>query len=121
MDREAVIEACGANPEAEEEDEYESISSDEMSVIAAYMMGKPIDDFEAYGEAFQELVMGMAEDGTGALVDMIEGSGAAVDPAVLLAGLNPEVTKRMACAWAANLEYELPAEPTFGGWYGDLL
>ncbi len=121
LDREAVIEACGPNPDAEEEDEYESVSSDELSVIAAYMMGKPIDDPGEYGEAFQELVMGMAESGTGPLVDMIEGSGAAVDPAVLLAGLNPEAAKRMACAWAANLEYELPAEPTFGGWYGDLL
>ncbi len=121
FDREAVIEACGPNPDFEEEEEYESISSDEISVIAAYMMGKPRDDAGEYGEAFQELVMGMAEDGTGPLVDIIEGSGAAVDPAVLLAGLNPEVTKRMACAWAANLEYELPAEPSFGGWYGDLL
>ena len=121
IDREAVVELCGPNEEAEAEGEYESISSDEMSEIAAYMMGLPSDDPGEYGEAFQELVMGMAEDGTTLLVEMLKGSAATVDLAQLLAGLNPEAAKRMACAWAANLEYELPAEPVFGGWYGDLL
>ena len=121
IDREAVVELCGPNEEAEAEDEYESISSDEMSEISAYMMGLPSDDPGEYGGAFQELVMGMAEDGTTPLVEMLKGSAATVDLAQLLAGLNPEAAKRMACAWAVNLEYELPAEPAFGGWYGDLL
>jgi hypothetical protein len=121
IDREAVVDLCGPNEEAEDEDEYESISSDEMSEIAAYMMGLPPDDPGEYSKAFQELVMGMAEDGTTPLVEMLKGSSTKVDPAQLLAGLNPEAVKRMACAWATNLEYYLPAEPVFGGWYGDLL
>ena len=39
----------------------------------------------------------------------------------MLAGLGPETVKRVACAWAANLEYELPADAMTGGWYGDYL
>ncbi len=121
IDPQSVVELCGLNEDVEAEDDYESISSDEMSDISAYMMGLPSDDPGEYGTAFQELVMGMAEDGTTPLVEMLKGRVATVDLVQLLAGLNPEVTKRMACAWAFNLEYELPAEPAFGGWYGDLL
>ena len=121
IDFEAVAALCGPNEDTEAEDEYESISADEMSEISAYMMGLPSDDPAEYGEAFQDLVMGMAGDGTTPLVEMLEGSAASIDLAQLLAGLNPEAAKRMACAWAVNLEYELPAKPVFGGWYGDLL
>ncbi len=121
LDREEVAEVCGPVEDAEEDEEYESVSGDEMSEIAAYLMGVASDEPDEYGEAFQEMLMGMADSGTGPIVEMIEESGAEVDPKRLLSGLNPEAVKRMACAWAANLEYELPEEAAFGGWYGDLL
>jgi len=120
LDKEAVAEVCGP-PGEEAEEEYESVSGDEMSAIAAYLMGVAADDAGEYGEAFQELVMGMAEDGTASLGAMVEASGAKVNAAKLFAGLNPEAAKRLACAWAQNLEYELPGDAAFGGWYGDLL
>jgi hypothetical protein len=69
----------------------------------------------------QELVMAMAEEGTAPLASLVDdrlGVGAA---AKLLAGLNPDIAKRLACAWAANQEYELPADPEMGGWFGDYL
>jgi len=121
LDREAVAEVCGPAEEEEEEEDYESVSSDEMSEIAAYLMKVAGDDPGEYAEAFQDLVMAMAEDGTAPLAEVIEDSGAGVAAKKLFAGLNPEAVKRMACAWAANLEYELPTEAAFGGWYGDLL
>jgi len=43
----------------------------------------------------------------------------AVPPKALLAGLNPELAKRVACAWAANQEYEAPEDPVDGGWYAE--
>ena len=122
IDREAVLEACGTTPDEEEPDEeYESISGDELNSIAAFMMNVSADDAEGYSEAFQELVMAMAGEGTVPLPELLAEAGVENRAASLLAGLNPEVVKRMACAWAKNLEYELPAEAEFGGWYGDLL
>lgn len=122
IDKEAVVEVCGPRgEEAEDEDDYESVSGDEMSAIASYLMGAAADDADEYSEAFQELIMGMAENGTESLGALVADSGAGVNAAALFAGLNPEAAKRLACAWAANSEYELPAEAAFGGWYGDLL
>lgn len=120
LDRDAVEAVCGPF-EDEAEEEFESISVDVMSEVAAYLMNVPEDDPAEYSEAFQNLIMEMAETGTDPLVAMIEDSGAKVDPRRLFAGLNPEATKRLACAWAGNLEYELPADAVFGGWFGDLL
>ena len=63
----------------------------------------------------------MADGGADPLAEMLdERAGEAVSGG-LLAGLNPEVVKRVACAWAANLEYEAPADASLGGWYGDFL
>ncbi len=121
LDREAVAEVCAPPEEEEEDEEFESISADEMSEIAAYLMKVSGDDPGEYGEAFQELVMAMAEEGTAPLTGVIEDSGAEVTAKKLFAGLNTEAVKQMACAWAANLEYELPTDAIFGGWYGDLL
>ena len=33
--------------------------------------------------------------------------------------LSPTLIKEVACAWAANTEYESPSDPDFGGWYGE--
>lgn len=65
--------------------------------------------------------MAMAEDGTAPLAELVDGRLGEGAAGALLAGLNPDVAKRLACAWAANLEYELPADPEMGGWFGDYL
>jgi len=122
LDKEEVAEVCGPpTEEADEDEEYESVSGDEMSAVAAYLMGVAADDQDEYSEAFQELVMGMADDGTESLGEMVKGSGAGVNAGQLFAGLNPEAARQLACAWASNEEYELPSDAAFGGWYGDLL
>ena len=124
LDKEAVIEACGRiaeDDDDDEEEEFESISEDELNSIAAFLMNVEADDHEAYSEAFQELIIAMTEEGHVPLPDLLSKAGIEDGHATLLAGLNPEVIKRMACAWAKNQEYELPSEPEFGGWYGDLL
>jgi hypothetical protein len=122
VDKEALIEACGPIAEEDEDDEeYESISEDELNSIGAFLMNVDADDHEAYSEAFQALIVSMTEEGAVPLPDLLAEAGLEDGARTLLAGLNPEVIKRMACAWARNKEYELPSEPTFGGWYGDLL
>jgi len=127
IDKETILEACGPVPDGDEADdeEYESVSAEELNSVGAFLMNVTSDDPEAYTEAFQTLVSEMAEEGTaplsGLLGEFLEAAGLKTKPESLLAGLNPEAVKRMACAWASNLEYELPAEPEFGGWYGDFL
>ncbi len=120
LDQDALQEVCGLQSE-EAGEKFESVSADEMSEAAAYLLGVAGNDAAEYGETFKTLVIAMAKEGSGPLAAMIEKSNAGGDPARLFAGLNPEAVKRMACAWAANLEYELPGKPVFGGWYGDLL
>jgi hypothetical protein len=146
IDRQAVTEACGPTleswellkeqmteitdaveagdevelPEAEEE-EYEAVSLDEGDPVSAYLLGTVADDMDSYTEPMQEFIMRLVEEGPAPLAELVdERAGESVSPA-MLSGLNPELVKRVACAWAANLEYEAPAENELGGWHGDAL
>lgn len=115
--------AAGKEPaeQGAEETEYESVSSDEPTPVSSYLLEVAGDDTESYSTPMQDLVMAMAEEGTAPLASLVDdrlGEGMA---AKLFAGLNPDVAKRLACAWAANQEYELPADPEMGGWFGDYL
>ena len=114
IDPEAVLEACGAPPEA-----YESDSEDSPTEISAYLMGIDRDDPEAYQEPMQKFLLALAEDGRAPLAFEVAKRSDPATSKALLAGLSPETVKQAACAWAANLEYEAPAEAEFGGWYGD--
>lgn len=107
--------------EDEEEEEFESISTEEKSIIGAYLLDVAADDLDEYSEPMQELILAMVEEGFAPLAEIIDERADRPVSSRLLAGLNPETMKRLACAWAANLEYELPAEPSMGGWYGDYL
>jgi predicted CXXCH cytochrome family protein len=141
IDAEAVREVCGptladferleermaaveagetmADEDAEDE-EFESVSLDEMAPLASYVLDVDVDDMDAYGQPVQDLVMAMAEEGSAPLASALE-DRLGVPATSLLAGLNPELVKRVACAWAANVEYEPPADPDNGGWFGDYL
>lgn len=128
-DPDDVIEACGPTLEqfeaardgadAEEEEEFVSVSGDELGVVTAFLLGVPSDDPEEYDETFREFLQVLMLDGSPALVDMISERMDGPNSAGLFAGLNPEAVRQLACAWAANREYELPSEPEFGGWFGD--
>jgi len=138
IDPEAVLKACGptlkvldspqdriaamAAGEAVEEEELEefySVSWDSPTAISAYLLGIDGDDPEAYQQPIQELILAMATSGADPLAQVIAKRSDSATSKTLLAGLSPETAKQAACAWAANLEYEAPAEAEFGGWYGD--
>jgi hypothetical protein len=105
--------------EDEEDEEFEAVSVDEPTPVSAYLLGITPDDMGEYGEPIQELIGRLVDEGPAPIAEAIDeraGDGAA---GRLLAGLNAELVKRVACAWAANLEYEAPMDPDFGGWYGE--
>jgi mono/diheme cytochrome c family protein len=127
-EREAVREACGptleefeaaADGEKLEPEEFESVSIDTLNPVAAYVLGVDPEDPDSYDPRFRELVEAVIEDGTAALLDAVGRRADNDEIAGLFAGLSPEALKRVACAWAANVEYELPSDAAFGGWYGD--
>ena len=147
IDRDAVTEACGPTLESwelmqenmaavteaveagdevelaepEEEEEYEAVSLEEGDPISAYLMGMTADDMESYSEPMQEFIMRLVEEGPAPLAELVdEHADANVSP-MLLSGLNAELVKRVACAWAFNLEYEAPAENALGGWHAEAL
>jgi hypothetical protein len=111
--------AAGDEPEELEEEEYEAVSVDELSLFDAYLLDVAADDPDEYTVPVYELMLAMAEGGAEPLADRLNERADRPVAARLLAGLNPEVVKRVACAWAANGEYESPAEPDMGGWFGD--
>jgi len=76
---------------------------------------------DEYGEPMQEFITRLIEEGPAPIAEAIDERAGRPIAARLLSGLNPELVKRVACAWASNLEYEAPTDPEFGGWYGDLL
>ena len=104
-----------------EEEDYEAVSLEEGDPISAFLLGIAADDVESYSEPMQEFIMRLVEEGPAPLAELVdEHAGAEVSP-ILLSGLNPELVKRVACAWASNLEYEAPMESELGGWRGEAL
>ncbi len=113
--------AAGDEPDDIEEDEYEAVSFEEFSLIGAYLLDVAVDDPDDFGDALGDLVLAMAEEGAAPLLELLADKTSEETALRLLAGLNAEGAKRIACAWGANLEYEPPAEPDLGGWFGDFL
>lgn len=120
-----ITEALESGDEVElaeiEEEEYEAVSLEEGDPISAFLLGMAADDVESYSEPMQEFILRLIEEGPAPLAELVdEHAGKEVSP-ILLSGLNAELVKRVACAWAANIEYEAPADNALGGWHGDAL
>lgn len=103
----------------EEEEDFYSVSVDTPTLFTGLILGVDVDDVDDYGEPVQTLIAEMVEDGIDPLKERIAAISDEETANALLAGLNPELIKRVACAWAANLEYEPPADMETGGWFGD--
>lgn len=146
IDRDAVVEACGPTLESwellqenmaameeaieygdeveleeAEVEEYEAISLEEGDPISAYLMGMTADDMESYSEPMQEFIMRLVEEGPAPLAELVDAHADASVSPMMLSGLNTELVKRVACAWASNLEYEAPVDNTLGGWHAEAL
>ncbi len=126
IDRSTVRSACGipdedsANNKKEDED-FISISTESPSLVSAYLLNVPENEPEIYSQHLQELILNLAEESTAPLAQLLNDHSPVPIADKMLMGLNPEVLKRAACAWGLNVEYERPAEASFGGWHADLL
>ena len=128
IDPEPVLRACNITTENMEvkikkspDEEFLSISTDVVTKISAYLLKLEENDPDAYGQQLQGLIAAMTEEGTVPVVDLIDQFSEKSIADKLLAGLNPEVLKRAACAWALNLEYEPPVVSKYSGWYADIM
>lgn len=125
INRKTVMEACGIqdgdNEAPIEDEEFLSISTDTPSLTTAYLLNIQQDDPEGYSQKLQDLILALAQESTLPIAKLIDEHSPTPIAEKLLAGLNPEVIKRAACAWALNAEYDPPAKPSFGGWHADLL
>lgn len=125
IDQKAVMEACGIpdkNSAAQTENEdFLSISTDTPTLTIAYLLNIQDDDPGDYSQKLQDLILALARESTTPLAKLIDEHSRTPIAEKMLAGLNPEVIKRAACAWGLNAEYDPPAKPTFGGWHADLL
>jgi len=124
IDQKAVMKACDipkGDKRASNEEEFLSISTDTPSLTTAYLLNIPDDDPERYSRKLQDLIMSLAEESTMPIAKLLDAHSPMPIAEKMLAGLNPEVIKRAACAWGLNLEYDPPVKASFGGWYADLL
>jgi hypothetical protein len=121
IDRDALVQACNSLTEEKSDEEFLSVSTEMPALVSAFLLNVPEDDPEIYNQPMQELIFSMAEESHTAIEDMVNSQTKKPMGDQLLEGLNPEVLKRAACSWGLNLEYELPAEAKFGGWYADML
>ena len=101
------------------EEEFEPVSTEEASAVSAYLLGMAPDDPETYTKPMQEFLERLIEEGSAPIAELIDQRAGKKVSNRLLAGLNPELVRRVACAWASNVEYSPPSDPEFGGWYGD--
>ena len=122
INRRSLVQACNfPKKSGGDEEEFLSISSDQAALVSAFLLNIPVDDPETYDQPLQNLIISMTEESTSPLAELIDSKTRDPWSKKLLAGLNPEVLKRVACSWGLNQEYEPPAEAEFGGWYADLL
>ena len=90
--------------------------------MMTYLLGIDPDDPDAYSEPVRKLILAMTREGAAPLAKLLDEKAGAPVSEKLLAGLNPETVRRAACAWAANMEYEAPAQAqTPSGWYAESL
>ncbi len=125
IDRKTILKACGIQSKdkgvSKEDEEFLSISTDTPSLTTAYLLNIQEDDPEGYSQKLQDLILSMAQDSVMPIAKLINSHSPTPIADKMLAGLNPEVIKRAACAWGLNLEYDPPAKASFGGWHADLL
>ena len=126
INRQAVLDTCGMPEERNSsskkaEDEFISVSTETPSLVSAYLLNVPENEPEVYSQHLQDLIWKLAYKNTAPLATLIDNHSPVPIAEKMLMGLNPEVIKRAACAWALNVEYEPPAEASFGGWHADLL
>jgi len=120
-DSEIFGESCG--PSADESalavsgGDFESVSTETLPPTALLLLEiEDGEDIDAYTKPIRELIMGTIENGAKPLIGVLEKYG---DPKALLSGLSPELLRQIGCAWAANVEYEAPADAVSGGWFAD--
>ena len=106
INRKTVIEACGAlngsgAPQKEDED-FLSISTDTPTLTTSYLLNIPEDDPEGYSQKLQDLILAMVQESTLPIANLIDEHSPRPIAKQMLAGLNPEVIKRAACAWGLN-------------------
>jgi hypothetical protein len=123
INRKTIMKACGIKSKGarKEEEEFLSISTDTPSLTTAYLLNIPEDDPKGYSQKLQDLILSLAQESTMPIAKLIDARSPMPIAEKMLAGLNPEVIKRAACAWGLNLEYDPPAQASFGGWHADLL
>jgi hypothetical protein len=131
LDRQAMLAICGPPARAyrsiaagaqlpgDDGEPFESVSVEEMSLASSYLLDIAPDDPDEYGRPIQKLILAMAKDGTAPLSQALDRSAGRAVSAELLAGLSPELARRVACEWASNREYEPPGEAMLTGWRGD--
>jgi hypothetical protein len=125
IDQKTIREACGIPNEPREPqtagEEFLSISTDTPTLTTSYLLNIPEDDPEGYSKKLQDLILALAQESTSPIANLIDEHSPGPIAKQMLAGLNPEVIKRAACAWGLNAEYDPPAKASFGGWHADLL
>lgn len=134
FDVDEVAETCGLTPEQveylqglAEGDEPDEVEFDDVffedngdAVTAVLALAMAIeDDPESFAEPMTELLTAMAENGAEPFMERIGEIPGVDDSAQLLAGLDGEMVKRVACAWMQKREYEAPAGTEAGGWSAD--
>jgi hypothetical protein len=111
--------AVKATPK-EEEEEFESVSTETLPPLAVMLLGVDDgDDMESYTDPVRDLVTAMVESGDEAILSLLSERTESANQ--LLAGLSQELVRSVGCAWAGNQEYEALSEPVLGGWYADEL
>jgi len=126
IDRKTIMEACGIIDEnkgadKKEDEDFLSISTDTPTLTTAYLLNLQEDDPGGYSQKLQDLILALALESTMPIAKLIDEHSPTPVAEKMLAGLNPEVIKRAACAWGLNAEYDPPAKASFGGWHADLL
>lgn len=116
--RQDVAKACDLPPSQIADDAYgDSNSIDNLLPTASVLLNvdaKP----DKYGTQIAALLVAMAKGGAGPLAEAVKGASGSPDPTQLLAGLSPELAKRVACAWATNHDYNSGDAGGGGGWSG---
>ena len=106
IDRKLLVQACNLpHSHSKKEEEFLSVSTEQLALVSAFLLNIPEDDLETYDQPLQDLILTMAEESHVPFADLINQQTPEPMAMSLLAGLNPEALKRAACSWGLNQEY----------------
>jgi len=113
-----IWDVCQSTIKIPEGEEFQSLSDEEPTEISGYLLGIDFEEPEEYSKKVQKFMFYLAKHDVKALKETVkQRTPESINVDDLVAGLSPEMVKKVACAWVSNHKYKPLSEARMRGWF----